>query len=544
MSGKKNLIMGVWMRQRFRLMERFIASLRHSALDADVCIFVDDVSSETIRTLQHHGVIVERIGPRAQPHMPFHSGRFFSYLDFLARHADEYDHVMLTDLRHVVLQSDPFAKPLPTEIVYALQRRRLGDAEELRDCMTQAYGEAVALNMRDCLVSCVGTTVGTASGILRYLVAMTHELSARSQPVTGRIDHAVHNYVARMHPLRDAWVDPTDSIVATMQDMPARSIRVSEQGVLIDGRPVPVLHQWDSNATTAEYVRTAPRFRLDGPAPPRPPARPAATVVPARNAASTRNAVVAFYHRQRDADRLRHFLQSLRNTGYAGGAHCIGAFNPSELELLSQHNCAAYTIAATDPAVADNIAHFYLGQVLDQLAADQATAPDQVLVLDSVRAVFLRDPFLSKTIGLSAFCEGTTRIGESDYNRHRLGLFVPANEGWLQFPVLSSALLRGPLPVLREFYRQLFLEFIGRQDLLATQKVIQGAINKLCYAGFGSPVIVHPNAAEAYFDTSSAQLSISMRPVVRIGGAVPAVVLTGPRENALMRKLAINLGLE
>ena len=66
--------------------------------------------------------------------------------------------------------------------------------------------------------------------------------------------------------------------------------------------------------------------------------------------------------------------------------------------------------------------------MLDRIASGGVAQPDQVLVLDSVRAVFPRDPFLTKTIGLSVFCEGPTRIGESDYNRDRLGLFVPLDE--------------------------------------------------------------------------------------------------------------------
>jgi hypothetical protein len=335
----------------------------------------------------------------------------------------------------------------------------------------------------------------------------------------------------QMHPQRNAWLDPTDSIIATMQAMPDTSIRVTEQGVLIDGRLVPVLQHWESNEATREYVRASPRFRLDGVAPP-------------RDAVSADNAVVAFYHRQRDANRLRPFMESLRNVGYVGGLHCVGTFDRSDLAMLSQFNCAAYSIAATDPAVADNIAHFYLSQTLDRLATEHAPPPDQVMTFDSVRAVFLRDPFVSKTIGLSAFCEGPVRIGESDYNRYRLSLFVPPDERYLQRPVISSSMLRGPLPVVREFYRRLLLEFIGRQDLLGTERVIQGAFNKLAYDSYNFPVIVHPHAAEAFFESLPNNLGVDTRQVIRIGGTAPAVVLSTSRDTGLMRKIEINLGLQ
>ena len=170
--------------------------------------------------------------------------------------------------------------------------------------------------------------------------------------------------------------------------------------------------------------------------------------------------------------------------------------------------------------------------------------PDQVLVLDSVRAVFPRDPFLARTVGLSVFCEGPTRIGESDYNRDRLGLFVPLDDRLLAQPVISSMLLRGSLPVLREFYRRMFIELIGRADILKIHKVVQGVVNKLCWCGdLGFPVIAHPNGAEVHFEFLASSLGIDARHGVRVGGTVPGVVLSGHKESQLLLKLRIDLNL-
>jgi hypothetical protein len=166
-------------------------------------------------------------------------------------------------------------------------------------------------------------------------------------------------------------------------------------------------------------------------------------------------------------------------------------------------------------------------------------------VLDSVCAVFPRDPFLTKTIGLSVFCEGPTRIGESGYNRHRLGLFVQLDERWLREPVVSSMVLRGPLPFLREFYRRMFIELVGRAEMLNIHKVMQGVVNKLCHAGdLGFPVIAHPNGAEVYFEFLASKLAVDTRHGVRVGGTVPGVVLSGHRESQLLLKLRIDLNLQ
>ena len=77
------------------------------------------------------------------------SSRYFSYLDFLVRRGDGYDHVMLADRNDRVFQADPFATPLPADIVYTGERYTIDESPAVRDAMVSAYGEAVAGNLRD-----------------------------------------------------------------------------------------------------------------------------------------------------------------------------------------------------------------------------------------------------------------------------------------------------------------------------------------------------------------------------------------------------------
>jgi hypothetical protein len=253
--------------------------------------------------------------------------------------------------------------------------------------------------------------------------------------------------------------------------------------------------------------------------------------------------VLAFYVRQRDAGWLHLFLGSLRCSSPSVAVHCIGDFDQDELALLARYNCAAYVVPATELAAAENIAHFYLSQLLDQMAAATAQ-PDQVLLIDNMRAVFPRDPFLGKTIGLSVFCEGPARIADSGYNRARLELFSAPDEQLMRNPVVSSMVLRGRLPIMREFYRRIFQELVGRAELLKVHKVVQGAVNKLCYGGeLGFPLTAYPNGAEVYFDLLGSDLAVDTRHGVRVGGAVPGVVLAGHTETPLMLKLRTDLNL-
>ncbi len=547
MNGSKNLIMGIWVRQPFRLLEKFIASLRRTSFAGDVCLCVEDISADTVAELRAHGVIVVRSALTAQPNMTTRASRNFTYLDFLTCHGDDYANVLLIDPATVVFQSDPFAAPLLADIVYAQERRRLCESQVDHDAVVRAYGDGVAHNIRDCMTSITDAIIGTRAGIQRYLVAMTRELHGRAFPVTGAIDQGVHNYVVHMSPLLGAWLDPGGSIAAAMHTLPDAAVRIAEQGALIDGALAPVLCRWGEQAKTREYVNAASRFRLnetDRGAWPIAEAAGATASPDTDEMSPVGDAVVAFYHRDRDEKWLRLFLGSLRCVSNAIGVHCVGDFNQPELEELARHGCIAYQAPAVEREIAENVAHFYLSPVLNQLAADQSKTPRQVMVLDNMRAVFPRDPFLSRTIGLSAFAEGPTRIADSPFNRERLAYFVSPEASWLQAPVVSSSLLRGSIGHVREFYHLLFAEFVGRADLLRMHKVVQGAFNKFCHGGdLGFPVIVQPNGAEAYFDLWASDLTVDTRRGVRIGRRVPAVVLGESPDTALMRKLRMDLSL-
>ncbi len=390
----------------------------------------------------------------------------------------------------------------------------------------------VVENMRNCLVSSTGATFGTIGGVLKYLTTMTSELTSRPVAMEEGTEQGVHNYVVHVRPPRGGWLDTGDSIVATMRNVSADSLEVSDSGVLVEGRLVPVVHRWQEQQAVADHVRASPRFRL-------------APTVYGRAAATSANAVISYYHRERDAGWLGLFLGSLRCTGYSGALHCAGSFDAAELALLARHGCVAHAISNTDASLkAENVAHLFISQVLDRIADTDAAAIEQVLVVESVKAGFQRDPFQNATIGLSAFCEGPVRIGEADYNRERLALFGEPTEHALRQSVVSSVLFRGPVDVVRRFYRKLFIEFVGRAELLRFPQGIQGAVNKLCHGdGFDFPIVLHPNASEVFFNYWPTELPIVTRPVVRVGEAVPAMVFGTHIQSELIAGLQRSLGL-
>jgi hypothetical protein len=70
-------------------------------------------------------------------------------------------------------------------------------------------------------------------------------------------------------------------------------------------------------------------------------------------------------------------------------------------------------------------------------------------------------------------------------------------------------------------------------------------MNKLCHGGgLEFPIIQHPNGAEVYFEFDPALLGVNTKQGIRIGGAVPAIVLNLFGASPLIRSVTASLGLE
>ena len=538
-----DLIIGAWWYLPARDLEPFLGSLRHTTFNGDVCVLVGDAPEDVIEVLLAHGVIVDRLRRFGAGMTVDRYARYCGYLDFITRHADRYDAVLLADLRDVVFQSNPFERPLPADIVYTYERCLIGDNPIVRQRIAHKYGDDAAHNLRDFPLSCCGATFGTVPGIVRYLLAMTQSLFTLPVPLAFHTDQVIHNHIVHLRALRGAWLDASDGAVSNIEHTPEESVAIGADEVLIDAKQVPVLHQWQKHPRLAAHVRSSPRFRLAA-LPPVSSGRslPGSPLPDAPD----QGTVICFYHRERDAGWLEPFVASMRMVGFAGPIHCIGSFDERESATLSQYRCAVHGLFEMDFSIgADNLAHFCFCQMLDELALTGDGHDRQIMLFESVHAVFQRDPFIGQTIGLSVFCEGSTRIGELEFNLHRVAHLGETDEALRHRPIISSAVLRGALAILRDFYRRILTEYAGRAELLRFDKSIQGAVNWVCHGSrLPFPVVVHPNGAEIFFQASASDLVLTTDHGITVGGAVPAAIFNAFHDTELLRTLRQRLGID
>jgi hypothetical protein len=183
--------------------------------------------------------------------------RYGHYRDVMRGPGCDADQVLLTDVRDVLFQGDPF-KPAMEGLEVFLEDASLtiGGEQRNREWINGLYGSSeVAMIGRE-VASCSGTVAGRRDDILRYLGAMTREVDRHRRPL-GSHDQGVHN-----HLLWRGQLDPVTIVrnghgrVLTMGGV-NRVLRDDEGRVLnYDGTVPPILHQYDRHPSIAAELLT------------------------------------------------------------------------------------------------------------------------------------------------------------------------------------------------------------------------------------------------------------------------------------------------
>jgi hypothetical protein len=179
-----------------------------------------------------------------------HSSRFVQYLDFLRNRSDLYQKVMLTDVRDVYFQTDPFER-IPDSELWMFQEEgpeTLGSDARNRRWIEATFGRKVLRRIASRPIICAGVTIGGVRNILGYLEVMEPELLSRSPVYLP--DQGIHNalaYTGAFDHLRPVIVKNGTGPVVTVGRMSEAQFQWGRNGALVDAAGVPfsVVHQFD-----------------------------------------------------------------------------------------------------------------------------------------------------------------------------------------------------------------------------------------------------------------------------------------------------------
>lgn len=268
--GSRTLVMGLAAHYGAAELAPFVLSLRQSGYTGDIALLTYGCSTETAEFLRAHRVrMVPFTGLAAMP-MSMNSARMFRYLDwfielFLNAPAEiDYGRVLLTDIRDVVFQGDPFARAPAGRVLFFLESNRtIGDCAINGDWMTRAYGPAVTRELADQPVSCAGTVMGTPDGLLEYLAHMVRDIIAvPPQHRFSGVDQAIHNHILARGLIDGAVAVANCGAVMTVPSTSPTGLRLLENGLISnpDGSISEIVHQYDRDI--AVNAKVVSRFRV------------------------------------------------------------------------------------------------------------------------------------------------------------------------------------------------------------------------------------------------------------------------------------------
>ena len=276
-STGRSLVLGAYTNLPTSYLTPFVSSLRDCGFKGSLHI-VSDVEGEYDRLPVVRPVLaylrntrgLRRSYPRAFD-LALHAGCDWASLEYRLeglqslryRHYERVirsrepapDFVMITDLRDVFFQRDPFADPVDGLEVYLEDASvRIGYDDFNTRWIREVFGPLELEELRGRPVSCSGTVVGTRDAMLAYVTEMAAEIARHRRPMGAR-DQAVHNVL--LH--RDRLAAPTvitneQGRVLTMGKMSSYRTNADGQVVNADGSVPAVLHQWDRHAALVTRI--------------------------------------------------------------------------------------------------------------------------------------------------------------------------------------------------------------------------------------------------------------------------------------------------
>jgi hypothetical protein len=258
-----NLILGTADGYAFRQVALFIRTLKQTRTTAHVCLFLGpNIREATANKIESFGIEVIRYSDRfpflEAPHPqnlksfrePVHvcNYRYFLYYDYLLKAGGSFINVLLTDVRDVVFQRDPFDFPVKKDAIHVAMERSdipIGACPWTAPWVRRAYGEETLKRVAQSEMSCSGTTLGPVAPMKRYLEAMLAEI-ARMKTAEAYLDQPAHNVL-----LLGGKLDPVERLYnfsgPILTAGSERTFHFDGQGQLVnnDGSVINMVHQYD-----------------------------------------------------------------------------------------------------------------------------------------------------------------------------------------------------------------------------------------------------------------------------------------------------------
>jgi hypothetical protein len=249
----------------------FVESLRANYA-GDVLLLIRWPGVRVARYLKSRRIRVLRVFQTRSFTRSVHARRYAIYLEFLRARLARYDQVMISDVRDVVFQRNPFDGIASPKCHFYLEGavRTIGEdptnSRWVRGCFSAYEAERLAA----CRISCSGITIGGTAAIVAYLELMVERIRLLPWRIYRKIGHgydqAIHNYLVHLAPEAAGIVVENNRHIATMALEPRAFYRLDRESLIHgpDDHLFAICHQYDRfpDLLKAVEARFAPARRV------------------------------------------------------------------------------------------------------------------------------------------------------------------------------------------------------------------------------------------------------------------------------------------
>ncbi|WP_207479913.1 hypothetical protein [Arenibaculum pallidiluteum] len=239
----------------------FVRSLREHS-DCRIALFVREADFGALSGFfREHGVdaVLVEGGSQArrfQPHIVL--GRFMGYVSAL-RSYPAASRVLLTDIRDVMFQGDPFpAGSPPLELFVEYERGTIREHGANYRWMRRAVGDSLTRRLAGCPCICAGTILGHRENVLALLNVMLimAAIPRSSLTRTFGIDQSILNFAAHSGALPNAVIRQNYGHVATIGKSNGAGFSIAPDGRVLnpDGSASAIVHQYDRHPSIHRAV--------------------------------------------------------------------------------------------------------------------------------------------------------------------------------------------------------------------------------------------------------------------------------------------------
>ncbi|MFX1295164.1 MAG: hypothetical protein ACFFD2_09980 [Promethearchaeota archaeon] len=262
---KKNLILGLIKGYNFEQIRPFIISLERTKFKGDLILFYSDINNQTYRILRQYSVKLINFEQK----YPFFTSipitnislpeplknelsiwwtRWIMYYLFLSNLKNRYTKILLTDVRDVIFQRNPFDFESDKELCFFLEDSRM----KIDTChwnsmwIRDLFGEEILAEIGHNYISCAGTIIGTPSKLLNYLRKFMEILSKIDISKLG--PQGVHNYLIYTNKIDNyQFFENENGPILTLHHKKFETIRFNKRGLIINDNEnvVNIIHQYD-----------------------------------------------------------------------------------------------------------------------------------------------------------------------------------------------------------------------------------------------------------------------------------------------------------